>query len=186
MSNLFSGEGPSQALHVARDKIRRQLFTRLPRLERSKGLWGPPGCKSVAEKRERHRLSSANYQLRTHISVISPLQAIDRRLWQTHDLSSITIEFRQECTGEALMESVLHAEEAGVAGNGHAQVHEGERCFLHSLCLQESGREVARARTRWRGKTVVAGSRAYEDCKIRGGHKRRACGEGAFLHSLGL
>ncbi|GAQ78608.1 Acyl-ACP Thioesterase A [Klebsormidium nitens] len=78
------------------------------------------------------------------------LEAIDRNLWQTHDLYSITIEFRRECTGEDLVESMLHAKETGANQNGHAKLHEGELTFLHSLCLQESRKELARGQTRWR------------------------------------
>jgi hypothetical protein len=81
------------------------------------------------------------------------LQAIDRSLWQTHDLYSITIEFRRECTGDDVVDSVVHAEQTASDGsheNVQAKQPQVELSFLHSLCLQESGEEVARARTHWR------------------------------------
>ncbi|CAH9129393.1 unnamed protein product [Cuscuta epithymum] len=82
-----------------------------------------------------------------------PQEAID-----THELQTITLDFRRECQQGDVVDSLtsldntVSLEPSGTNGQLTNMASRTDKCFLHLLRLSDSGLEINRARTEWRRK----------------------------------
>ena len=90
----------------------------------------------------------------------------------THELQTITLDYRRECQHDDVVDSLTSPEsEEDVAGtklkasNGHAAgatTNDDDLLpFLHMLRLSDNKLEINRARTRWRKKTKLRNKTVY-------------------------
>ncbi|PSS14097.1 Oleoyl-acyl carrier protein thioesteraseprecursor [Actinidia chinensis var. chinensis] len=92
------------------------------------------------------------------------LESLPQKIIDTHELQTITLDYRRECQHDDVVDSLTSPEpfeEATVAGlngsNGSAAAapakgKEGYCQFLHLLRLSADGLEINRGRTKWRKK----------------------------------
>ncbi|KAJ8749369.1 hypothetical protein K2173_018858 [Erythroxylum novogranatense] len=93
------------------------------------------------------------------------LESMPQEVIDTHELQTITLDYRRECQHNDAVDSLTSAESAentesvleiqGTNGTANASVaDEGSRNFLHLLRLSGDGFEINRGRTEWRKKTA--------------------------------
>ncbi|XP_010247061.1 PREDICTED: oleoyl-acyl carrier protein thioesterase 1, chloroplastic-like isoform X1 [Nelumbo nucifera] len=91
------------------------------------------------------------------------LESIPQEIIDTHELQKITLDYRQECQHDDVVDSLASIELGGGVeavselhgANGSATVTQGTQdcCqFLHFLRLSSNGLEINRGRTEWRRK----------------------------------
>lgn len=86
------------------------------------------------------------------------LESMPQEVIDTHELQMITLDYRQECQQDDMVDSLTSSELEGDKGhtngtNGSAtgkQQHQDQCRFLHLLRLSNSGLEINRGRTEWR------------------------------------
>ncbi|KAH9617800.1 hypothetical protein KSS87_007739 [Heliosperma pusillum] len=89
------------------------------------------------------------------------LESMPQEIIDTHELSSITLDYRRECQHDDVVDSLTSAEATDAIPqlNGTNGAASGARneddCvqFLHLLRLSKDGSEINRGRTEWRRKT---------------------------------
>jgi fatty acyl-ACP thioesterase A len=90
------------------------------------------------------------------ILFLSPLksQSIPQDIIDTHELQTITLDYRRECQHDDIVDSLTYIEEAeeeSSNGSLFAAPHpEEQRQFLHCLRFAGKGDEINRGRTVWR------------------------------------
>ncbi|WOG95055.1 hypothetical protein DCAR_0314357 [Daucus carota subsp. sativus] len=100
------------------------------------------------------------------------LESIPQDVINTHELQTITLDYRRECQHDDVVDSLTSPEsEEDVAGtklrgsNGHAAAATTDDDellpFLHMLRLSDNKLEINRARTRWRKKTKLRNKTVY-------------------------
>ncbi|KDP26359.1 hypothetical protein JCGZ_17517 [Jatropha curcas] len=89
------------------------------------------------------------------------LESMPQEIIDTHELQTITLDYRRECQHDDVVDSLTSAESLEGAGldlhatNGSATAIAGEqdsRNFLHLLRFSSDGLEINRGRTEWRKK----------------------------------
>lgn len=106
-----------------------------------------------------------------HIALVSwqsysipPWQSIPQEIIDSHELQTITLDYRRECQHDDLVDSLTSVEPIdegesiqalqGTNGSAAATEDQKEDCrqFLHLLRLSSDGLEINRGRTEWRKK----------------------------------
>ncbi|KAG0582680.1 hypothetical protein KC19_3G077100 [Ceratodon purpureus] len=143
------------------------LSNRIPKLDNVTAKYFSPPLKS----------SRADLDVNQHVSNLKyiswTLQSVPEEHLETHDLTSITIEYRRECQSKNVVESITSSKKmleecaASVPAEGFWSffVDSGLPCseFTHLLRTQDSAQhEIVRARTSWRPKPSSASSRMAE------------------------
>ncbi|KAJ8899331.1 hypothetical protein K2173_018305 [Erythroxylum novogranatense] len=90
------------------------------------------------------------------------LESMPQEIIDTHELQTITLDYRRECQHDDVVDSLTSAESTesvrevqGTNGSAKARVTtHGSRNFLHLLRLSGDGFEINRGRTEWRKKAV--------------------------------
>ncbi|GAB4830251.1 hypothetical protein Ancab_019891 [Ancistrocladus abbreviatus] len=92
------------------------------------------------------------------------LESIPQEVINTHELQSITLDYRRECQHDDVVDSLMSAESVdganGIPGlkgtNGSPAATKGQdsRQFLHLLRLSIDGSEINRGHTEWRRKSA--------------------------------
>jgi fatty acyl-ACP thioesterase A len=86
----------------------------------------------------------------------SKLQSIPQDIIDTHELQTITLDYRRECQYDDIVDSLTNiegGEEKSMNGSASAAPHKEERQqFLHCLRFAANGDEINRGRTVWRKK----------------------------------
>jgi fatty acyl-ACP thioesterase A len=84
----------------------------------------------------------------------SKLQSIPQDIIDTHELQTITLDYRRECQHGDIVDSLTYIEEGedkSMNGSASAAPHkEQQQQFLHCLRFAGSGDEINRGRTVWR------------------------------------
>ena len=94
---------------------------------------------------------------------MSVWQSIPQQIIDTHELQTITLDYRRECQQDDVVDSLTSPEPqegtetvSEVHGtNGYAATREDKqdcRQFLHLLRLSSDGQEINRGRTEWKKK----------------------------------
>jgi len=82
------------------------------------------------------------------------LQSIPQDIIDTHELQTITLDYRRECQHDDIVDSLTYIEEGeekSMNGSASAAPHKEERQqFLHCLRFAANGDEINRGRTVWR------------------------------------
>ncbi|KAM0887466.1 hypothetical protein ACQ4PT_029012 [Festuca glaucescens] len=81
------------------------------------------------------------------------LESIPQDIIDTHELQTITLDYRRECQHDDIVDSLTYIEEEEESSNGSvfAAPHpEEQRQFLHCLRFAGKGDEINRGRTVWR------------------------------------
>nr|8P8K_AAA Chain AAA, Acyl-ACP thioesterase [Lemna aequinoctialis]8P8K_BBB Chain BBB, Acyl-ACP thioesterase [Lemna aequinoctialis] len=80
------------------------------------------------------------------------LESIPQEIIDTHELQTITLDYRRECQHDDIVDSLSSREFGDTPQNGNHSTgrKEGECQFLHFLKLSGSGLEINRGRTQWR------------------------------------
>uniref|UniRef100_A0ACD5XTV8 Uncharacterized protein n=1 Tax=Avena sativa TaxID=4498 RepID=A0ACD5XTV8_AVESA len=82
------------------------------------------------------------------------LESIPQDIIDTHELQTITLDYRRECQHDDIVDSLTYIEEADEEssnGSPFAALHpEEKRQFLHCLRFAQAGDEINRGRTVWR------------------------------------
>lgn len=96
-------------------------------------------------------------------SFASPWQSMPQEIIDTHELQTITLDYRRECQHDDVVDSLTSVEsingpESLPGSNGAASAtptkqEDQNRQFLHLLRLSGSGLEINRGRTEWRKKS---------------------------------
>ncbi|GAB2282450.1 hypothetical protein Dimus_016993 [Dionaea muscipula] len=79
------------------------------------------------------------------------LESIPQEIIDTHELQSITLEYRRECQHDDVVDSLANSESADEV---EAINDEEYKQFLHLLQLSSDGSEINRGRTEWRRKPL--------------------------------
>ncbi|OAY36826.1 palmitoyl-acyl carrier protein thioesterase, chloroplastic [Manihot esculenta] len=79
------------------------------------------------------------------------LEIVPRSFVEHHKLSSITLEYRKECTTDSVLQSLAKIVKNGVRHNSNDKVIE-----LEHLLLLENGSEIARGSTSWKPRDIPA------------------------------
>lgn len=90
-------------------------------------------------------------------------QSMPQEIIDTHELQTITLDYRRECQQDDVVDSLTSPEQvegtekvSAIHGtNGSAAAREDKqdcRQFLHLLRLSSDGQEINRGRTEWRKK----------------------------------
>ena len=89
-------------------------------------------------------------------------QSVPQEIIDTHELQTITLDYRRECQQDDLVDSLTSPEPVegtetvselrGANGSAAARDHKDCRQFLHLLRLSSDGQEINRGRTEWRKK----------------------------------
>ncbi|XP_076905896.1 oleoyl-acyl carrier protein thioesterase, chloroplastic-like [Bidens hawaiensis] len=85
------------------------------------------------------------------------LESIPQEVIDTHELQSITLDYRRECQHDDIVDSLTTPELFDVSSNGSvASKEDGDNLskFLHLLRSSGDGLEINRGRTEWRKKPV--------------------------------
>nr|GEU78137.1 oleoyl-acyl carrier protein thioesterase, chloroplastic-like [Tanacetum cinerariifolium] len=85
------------------------------------------------------------------------LESIPQEVINTHELQSITLDYRRECQHDDIVDSLTTPEPLNVSSNGSiASKQDGENLskFLHLLRSSSDRLEINRCRTEWRKKPV--------------------------------
>nr|XP_043621451.1 oleoyl-acyl carrier protein thioesterase, chloroplastic [Erigeron canadensis] len=85
------------------------------------------------------------------------LESIPQEVIDTHELQTITLDYRRECQHDDIVDSLTTPEPLDVSSNGSvASKKDGESMskFLHLLRSSGDGLEINRGRTEWRKKPV--------------------------------
>ncbi|XP_068660536.1 oleoyl-acyl carrier protein thioesterase 2, chloroplastic-like isoform X2 [Aristolochia californica] len=91
------------------------------------------------------------------------LESIPQDIIDTHELQSITLDYRRECQHDDMVDSLTSPESGGKEvpelhgsnGSVTAKRIDQDLCqFLHFLCLSRDGLEINRGRTEWRRKSA--------------------------------
>ncbi|GAB4841428.1 hypothetical protein Ancab_022150 [Ancistrocladus abbreviatus] len=109
----------------------------------------------------------ADFDMNQHVNNVTyigwVLESIPQEIIDTHELQSITLDYRRECQHDDVVDSLTSAESVdgadglpaleGMNGSPAALKAEQDSCqFLHLLRLSEDGSEINRGRTEWRRK----------------------------------
>jgi fatty acyl-ACP thioesterase A len=82
------------------------------------------------------------------------LQSIPQDIIDTHELQTITLDYRRECQHDDIVDSLTYVEEGeerSMNGSASSVPHtEQRRQFLHCLRFAANGDEINRGRTAWR------------------------------------
>ncbi|KAL6601794.1 hypothetical protein ACP70R_006109 [Stipagrostis hirtigluma subsp. patula] len=82
------------------------------------------------------------------------LESIPQDIIDTHELQTITLDYRRECQHDDIVDSLTYIEEGeekSMNGSASAVVHkEEQQQFLHCLRFAGTGDEINRGRTVWR------------------------------------
>uniref|UniRef100_J3MYZ3 Acyl-[acyl-carrier-protein] hydrolase n=2 Tax=Oryza brachyantha TaxID=4533 RepID=J3MYZ3_ORYBR len=81
------------------------------------------------------------------------LESIPQDIIDTHELQTITLDYRRECQHDDIVDSLTYIEEGEKSSNGSAFAAphpEEQRQFLHCLRFAGAGDEINRGRTVWR------------------------------------
>ncbi|VAI19431.1 unnamed protein product [Triticum turgidum subsp. durum] len=81
------------------------------------------------------------------------LESIPQDIIDTHELQTITLDYRRECQHDDIVDSLTYIEEEEINSNGSlfsAPHPEEQRQFLHCLRFAGAGDEINRGRTVWR------------------------------------
>lgn len=81
--------------------------------------------------------------------VLWMLQSAPQAILESHELSSVTLEYRRECGRDSVLQSLTAVSDADVGNLAHS----GHVECKHLLRL-EDGAEIVRGRTEWRSKPV--------------------------------
>ncbi|KAI8523263.1 hypothetical protein RHMOL_Rhmol13G0059300 [Rhododendron molle] len=79
------------------------------------------------------------------------LESVPQEIMDTHELQTITLDYRQECQHDDLVDSLTSPEIVGDAPLSELAAKNGTQ-FLHMLRLSLNGLEINRGRTEWRKK----------------------------------
>lgn len=86
--------------------------------------------------------------------VPSKLQSIPQDIIDTHELQTITLDYRRECQHDDIVDSLTYIEEGeekSMNGSASAATRKEQRQqFLHCLRLAANGDDINRGRTVWR------------------------------------
>ncbi|XP_076883256.1 oleoyl-acyl carrier protein thioesterase, chloroplastic-like [Bidens hawaiensis] len=85
------------------------------------------------------------------------LESIPQEVIDTHELQSITLDYRRECQHDDIVDSLTTLELLDISSNGSvASKENGDKLskFLHLLRSSGDGLEINRGRTEWRKKPV--------------------------------
>ncbi|CAK9140929.1 unnamed protein product [Ilex paraguariensis] len=90
------------------------------------------------------------------------LESIPKEILNTHELQTITLDYRRECQQDDIVDSLTSSEPIedtavlelkGTNGSAATTHHNQDYCqFLHLLRLSDEGSEINRGRTEWRKK----------------------------------
>ncbi|KAJ4718293.1 Acyl-[acyl-carrier-protein] hydrolase [Melia azedarach] len=85
-----------------------------------------------------------------HIKLINyVLQSVPQSIWESHELSAINLEYRNECNGNTELKSL-----SKVASNNNNRLVDNVGVEFNHLLRLESGQEIVRARTTWKPKNA--------------------------------
>jgi len=79
------------------------------------------------------------------------VQSVPREVLEDYKLTSMTLEFRRECTQSDLLESMSSSSSSNVVGasNNNSVNTKPNLQYIHLLRLQDNKAELVRARTEW-------------------------------------
>ncbi|CAN6167556.1 unnamed protein product [Urochloa humidicola] len=81
------------------------------------------------------------------------LESIPQDIIDTHELQTITLDYRRECQHDDIVDSLTYIEEGeekSMNGSASAAHHKEQQQFLHCLRFAGNGDEINRGRTVWR------------------------------------
>jgi len=78
------------------------------------------------------------------------MQSVPREILEDYKMSSMTLEFRRECTQSDILESMTSPSSKVIgASNNKCVSRKPHLQYIHLLRLQENKTELVRARTEW-------------------------------------
>ncbi|KAK4338679.1 hypothetical protein RND71_043166 [Anisodus tanguticus] len=83
------------------------------------------------------------------------LESMPQEIIDTHELQTITLDYRRECQQDDVVDSLTSVEpieDVGANGSAATAPKDVDKSFLHLLRLSSDGLEINRCRTEWRKK----------------------------------
>ncbi|CAM8894209.1 unnamed protein product [Rhodiola kirilowii] len=161
----------TRRLQKVTDDVRDEVLVHCPRElrlsfpeENNNSLKKIPKLENPAYVREGLMPRRADLDMNRHVNNVAyigwVLESMPEEIIDTHELQSITLDYRRECQRDDVVDSLtspetVEGEERILGTNGSAVKSSGQEfpSFLHFLRLSPSGLEINRGRTEWRKKT---------------------------------
>uniref|UniRef100_A0A7N0UIJ8 Acyl-[acyl-carrier-protein] hydrolase n=1 Tax=Kalanchoe fedtschenkoi TaxID=63787 RepID=A0A7N0UIJ8_KALFE len=155
----------TRRLQKVTDDVRDEILAHCPKElrlsipeENNNSLKKIPKLENPAHVREGLMPRRSDLDMNRHVNNVAyigwVLESMPEEIIDTHELQSITLDYRRECQRDDVVDSLTSPEQLegeGVQGtNGSAAKSSGS--FLHFLRLSPSGHEINRGRTEWRKK----------------------------------
>ena len=88
------------------------------------------------------------------------VQSVPREVLEDYKMTSITLEFRRECTQSDLLESLIGPSSSVIGASDNNSINRKPGLqYIHLLRLQDTKAELVRARTEWHLKQNTSDAR---------------------------